>query len=139
MTINFKYKQIDRPEPFDGVYVPAIPVRLIGQKDTIEVIGLLDSGADFSLIPRDMAEILGLNLSGKPEKIGGINGDCKAIKTKVQIRIGNQHENYTFPIKVFVIPDIDDEVPMLVGRNGFFKQFKITFNEAMNTISLKRV
>lgn len=63
MTIVFKYKTIKRP---DGTQVktPSIPLLLNG-KENIQTIALLDSGADISAISKDLAEILGLDISGK--------------------------------------------------------------------------
>ena len=36
MTLVFKYKRIDRPEPFPSEAAPAIPVTLIGSKEKID-------------------------------------------------------------------------------------------------------
>lgn len=139
MTIVFKYKRIDRPDPFPSENAPAIPVTLIGPQAKIDVIGLIDSGADFSFIPRDMAEALGLNLTGKSEVIGGISGNVKAIKTVMKMNISKGNENYTFPVEAYV-PEVqnDDDFPVLIGRNGFFENFKIVFIEAEKKIHLKK-
>ena len=139
MTLVFKYKRIDRPEPFPSEAAPAIPVTLIGKKEKIDVIGLLDSGADFSFIPYDMAEVLGLNLSQKPQDIGGISGTVLAVPSTMNINIQKGRENYTFPVGVYVsAKDMDDDFPILIGRNGFFEQFKITFVESEKRIYLKK-
>lgn len=139
MALVFKYKRIDRPEPFPSEAAPAIPVTLIGSKEKIDVIGLLDSGADFSFIPYDMAEVLGLNLSQKPQDIGGISGTVLAIPSTMKINVQKGRENYTITVGVYVsAKDMDDNFPILIGRNGFFEQFKITFIEAEKRIHLKR-
>lgn len=139
MTIHFKYKKIERPNPHGTAYVPAVPVTLSGPKESVDVIGILDSGADFSAIPLDLAKVLGLDLTGKSENIGGVGGDCKAVKSKVTIKIENSHESYTYSIYVYVIDDLQDEFPVLIGRSGFFNKFKITFDEKNLSVSLKKV
>src|SRR3989344_7063367 len=139
MTLVFKYKRIDRPEPFPSEAAPAIPVTLIGPKEKINVIGLLDSGADFSFIPYDMAEVLGLDLTEKPQDIGGISGTVLSIPSTMKINIQKGKENYTFRVGVYVsAKDMDDDFPILIGRDGFFEQFKITFIEAEKRIHLKK-
>lgn len=139
MTLVFKYKRIDRPEPFPSEAAPAIPVTLIGPKEKIDVVGLLDSGADFSFIPYDMAEVLGLNLSQKPQDIGGISGTVLAVPSTMKINIQKGRENYTISVGVYVsTKDMSDDFPILIGRNGFFEQFKITFIEADKKMHLKK-
>ena len=139
MTISFKYKKIDRPDPLNPAYAPAIPITLSGPKEVIDVVGVLDSGADFSAMPQDMAEVLGLDLTGKREPIGGIGGERDAVKSHVMLRVENRHETYAFRMSVFVVDGLEDDFPVLIGRVDFFDKFKIAFNEKKKTISLKRV
>lgn len=139
MTIVFKYKRIDRPEPFHSEHLPAIPLTLIGIKTKLDVIGLLDSGADFSFIPKDVAEVLGLELSAEPEDIGGISGNVKAVRTQMKVNINKGNESYTVSVGVYVpTASMDSDFPILIGRDGFFENFKITFIEADKKINLKR-
>ncbi len=139
MTITFKYKKIKRPNPFPTVHLPVIPITLVGKSETVEVMGLLDSGADYSLIPREIAEVVGMNLKKKPEPIGGIGGECNAINSNVRIKVQRGHEAYTFFVNAYIIDALDDDFPVLIGRDGFFGQFKITFDESKRNISLKKV
>ena len=62
--MNFKYKVNKRPYE-DGNKSPSIPISLKGDgNNSFQFIGLLDSGADYSVIPQDVAELLGLGLKG---------------------------------------------------------------------------
>lgn len=65
MSINFKYKTIDRP---DGTKTkcPIIPL-VLKWKESIEYLGLPDSGADISAMHVSIAEILGMDLSAKED------------------------------------------------------------------------
>jgi len=138
MTISFNYKRIQRPDPYPSEAAPAIPITLIGPNERLDVIGLLDSGADFCVIPKSMAEILGLKLNAKIEEVGGIGGDAKAIPSSMQLNISKGRENYTFVVGVYVIDELKDDFPVLIGRDGFFDKFKITFVESKKKIYLKR-
>ena len=63
MVMSFRYKSINRPDG-SKIKTPSIPV-LLSHKEKFETIALLDSGADFSAIPKGVAEILGISLEGK--------------------------------------------------------------------------
>lgn len=134
MTISFKYKTVKRPTG-NEVKTPSIPIFLSG-KDKIDTIALLDSGADISAMPKDMAEILGLDLSGKRSSAYGIGGKTETVDTTVGITIKKGHEKYSFtmPIKV-ILGEYD--FPVLLGRVGFFEKFIISFNQVDEKVSLK--
>lgn len=136
MVMSFRYKTVKRP---DGTLVktPSIPILLEG-KEKVEFIALIDSGADISAIPQAVAGILGLDLNGKRTPAFGIGGKVESIETKLTLSIGKGHERYTFqmPIKV-ILGDYD--LPILLGRAGFFEKFVICFDQSKEKISLKSI
>ena len=136
MTISFKYKNVNRP---DGTKVktPSIPIQLDG-KEKFDTIALIDSGADISAIPLDIAEILGLDLSGEETPAYGIGGKVNSVETKMSIKIEKGHEQYAFQIPIKVILG-DYDFPILLGRAGFFSEFVISFDESQEKVSLKKV
>lgn len=142
MSLTFRYKKVRRPNNTE-INSPSIPIILSGKEGKYRFIALLDSGADISVIPIEVAEVLGLELSGNKEEARGIGGKVPTIETKVNLEIGRGHENYnlTIPIKVILIEneDADYELPVLLGRAGFFDNFSITFNQKENKIILKKV
>ena len=135
MTISFRYKGVKRP---DGTIVktPSIPLIIIG-RETFETIGLLDSGADISAIPKSIADLLGLNLEGEISFAYGIGGKVKSIESSMKILIQKGHERYSFNIPVKIILD-DYDFPILLGRAGFFDKFVITFDQENERVLLKR-
>jgi len=138
--MNFKYKVNKRPYR-DGNRSPSIPIFLKGKGNTsFQFIGLLDSGADYSVIPQDVAELLGLKIDGKREKVRGIGGWMDSINEKIMVTIGKGHENYTFEILVKIILGSTEEIgeiPIILGRDGFFDKFKITFDQINEKVNLK--
>ena len=134
MTIIFRYKSVKRP---DGTQVktPSIPILLKGE-ETIQVIALLDSGADISAIPKSTAEVLGLDLSWKRTFAFGIGGKVDSIETEVNITLEKGHEKYSFAIPIKVILD-DYDLPILLDRNGFFNRFIISFDQNSEKVTLK--
>ena len=94
--MNFKYKVNKRPFE-DKNKSPSIPIYLKGNGDTsFQFIGLLDSGADYSVIPQDVAELLGLKLNGEKEKVRGIGGWLDSVTETITITINKGHEIYNF-------------------------------------------
>lgn len=138
MSIIFKYLHIKRE---DGTLnkAPYIPVYLRNNKGKlIKVAGLLDSGADNTVIPEDLAKILGLKEEDNSEDTTkGIGGKVKTSKSKLHLRVKNSRESYAFDIPVLILKDNKSDVPLLLGRQGFFENFHITFKQKDEKIVLK--
>ena len=138
MAISFKYKSVKRHDG-NEIKTPSIPVNLRGKSPNwIEFMALVDSGADLSVVPQDVAELLNFDLSGEKDKSRGIGGEVEVINTKMQVNINRKHEDYTFEVPVQVVLG-DSKIPVLLGREGFFDQFKITFEQSSEMVILKKV
>lgn len=114
------------------------PELLLYQLHLQERLMLLhSSGADISAISKDMAEILGLDLSGEKSPAYGIGGKTDAVDTSMNVIVNKGHERYTFRIPVKVVLG-DYDFPPLLGRAGFFEKFVISFKQREGKILLKR-
>ncbi|MBN1175739.1 retropepsin-like domain-containing protein [Candidatus Woesearchaeota archaeon] len=136
MAINFRYKSVPRRNNTDAVS-PSIPLTLEGSENSLDCVALLDSGADLSVISREFAELLGLDLSGEQEPTFGIGGEANCVRSTMFVKVSNSHEHYSFHIPVMVILDSFD-IDILIGRQGFFDEFKITFDQPKKKIILKK-
>ena len=134
MSIVFHYKEIHRP---DGTKVkcPMVPVSL-SWDEKINTIGLLDSGADISAMPVSMARLLGLDISGTPQKSFGIGGEIESVQSVVWVTVEKNHERYRFQLPVMVIFGKYD-FPILLGRERFFSKFIVTFDQMEQKVMLK--
>ncbi|MFQ5621133.1 MAG: hypothetical protein ACE5FT_04780 [Candidatus Nanoarchaeia archaeon] len=137
MVLSYRYKEIERPYPYPSSYAPAIPIIIGGPEYNLESFGLLDSGADFSAIPFDMAQTLGLDLNNEEEYVGGVGEDCKAVLTTMCIVINKGNQRYKLKLPVYAIRSHKDKIPVLLGRDTFFERFKITFDEREKKVILK--
>jgi len=109
MTFSFKYK----------------PVRLVSGKSILRPI-----------IPKELAEVMEIEYGGENE-VSGISGVAvKAREGKLNIQFGKRREIYNFDIPVLV-PE-KDGLNLIIGRLGFFNQFKITFSEAEKRIEFRK-
>ena len=105
---------------------PAVTIQ-ISSKDgeELSLVALIDSGATISGMPKHIASFLGINLKkGKPLRVFGVHGKyIRAWRHDVSAQIGKN---------IFKLPVafLDDEhAPRVLGREGIFDRFTVTFAE----------
>lgn len=119
---------------------PKIPLRISYNGRTLSVLGLLDSGSDFIVIPRGVADDLRLKI-GKKKEVGiGVGGTIKMNYSLANIVIEDKKEKHLIRRIPVHIPlskhfGIDE---LIIGREPFFEEFDITFCRNSNRILLKR-
>ncbi|MFQ5531510.1 MAG: hypothetical protein ACE5ES_02745 [Candidatus Nanoarchaeia archaeon] len=136
MSFSLKYRSI-KLESGKTLHRPLVPLTIIGRKERLNVFATLDSGSDLSIIPKEIAEVLDVEYTGDNE-VSGISG--KTIKTKegrIRIIFGKSREKYSFIIPI-LIPIERENAPIILGRVGFFNQFKIIFLESEKRIEFKK-
>lgn len=151
----FKYKGIPRWD-IEGNQVlvkkPVIEVtfRRFGErKDTesnreLRMLALVDSGADWSFIPLEIAEALRLDIDKSDNKILTIAGEEQVYQTQVYVEIPRRGK---LPVTVgtvnaYVMPhESGEHVPqfIILGRKDFFEKFEVTINENAQFIILKDI
>ncbi|MBR9707406.1 MAG: hypothetical protein GOV15_03140 [Candidatus Diapherotrites archaeon] len=136
MSLTYKYAHVDRNE-YGETHIPAIPITLIGSKEQVSILGLVDSGADLSAIPMSIALVLGLNVQKPSEAVGGIGGSTKAVLTIMDLQFGKGHEHYKLKVPVYAVEE-GDEIGVLLGRQDLFDKFKITFVQKDHRLQFKR-
>lgn len=118
------------------VFRPRIPIRLFHKNRFIDVLALIDSGADDCIFPLEVATELNLPLDARNvNHYGGIgSGSIKA--TFANVRVGIEG-GAMFPLYVG-FSDAPSVVPIL-GQAGFFDRFEVTFNKRNEMIGLKPI
>ena len=119
---------------------PIIPLQFNLKDDTpVTVAGLLDSGSDVILIPKDIAESLELNISKKTNEIDGVGGKVKVAKSRIRVRLEDGKRVYRIPhtleVNVQLSGNVFDDI--LIGRVPFFEEFIIEFNENAKRVRLR--
>jgi len=100
MTLSFRYQMINRPKPsipLGGRWVqprPIIPVTSVGPvAGTWVADGLLDTGADETLLPESAAVTLGIDLTGATTGTARAFGQLVPVRyAEAKIRIADQQE-----------------------------------------------
>jgi len=110
-----------------------IPIAEVGMKNKnkeIRTYFFVDSGADFTLIPRTAAEYLGLLDSLKEEYVDvadGVGGGAVSYVIKKATLIIQEHS-----FNADVACALTDDVPYLLGRKSVFEKFKVCFDNKKN-------
>jgi hypothetical protein len=136
MSFSFRYKSV-KLKTGSVIRRPMIPLTFDG-KEKIDVIAMLDSGSDMTIIPKELADILVINYIG-PNEISGIDRTpVQAKEGYIEITFGKAREIYQFKIPVLVPLNEKEGMPIIIGRAGFFDKFKITFSESERKIEFKK-
>lgn len=112
------------------IFRPIIPVILqYGSNPPVAITMLLDSGADYSLISKDVGKSLGIDVDKDAvSTVQGISGVADALEEKVEIEFGMGHK-YAFKKEITIHTTKKDGYPSipLLGREPIFKEFDIHF------------
>lgn len=117
---NFPYQKDAR-----GNYFPIIDFLIYSKGKVQRTSALIDSGATVSVFKEDIAEQLGVVIEAGAEiYLGGVGGRIKGYIHKLDIEIAG---------KRFICPVVFSHEYLvsfnLLGREAFFRQFKIFFEE----------
>lgn len=129
MTFYFRYKQIRNKQR---------PVVIFSIKG-IDFFGLIDSGADCSFMPKEVAEIMGLNIDElEDDEIETISGEkIKVKRAYFEVIFSDLREKRSIQHVIFHI-DLNNNLDnIVIGRAGIFDNFTVTFEQAYKRVGLK--
>jgi len=102
--------------------------------EEIVLMSLVDSGAEHTVFHVDVAERLGFDVTDHPEAIlEGVGGVVDGYMIRVGIRLG-RHQWDTFAI----FTDGLKPGSGLLGQQGFFEFFKVTFDYQERVMDIRR-
>ncbi|OGS42560.1 MAG: hypothetical protein A3K67_06860 [Euryarchaeota archaeon RBG_16_62_10] len=151
LDYGFNYKRTTAVNPSTGkpiieaktgkpmeFFHPVIPLIVSsGKKRSPPMDGLLDSGSDGVVLPKVLADYLGLELrtAETPMRVA----DGKSVEryiSRANLTIGRAGR-YCDPIDAEVTVPALGKPPILIGRDPIFSLFVITFIEAEKRIGMK--
>ena len=133
----FKYDKKVNEETNISYFTPTANIILINENESFETSAMIDSGADISVMSKDVAEILRLKL-GKETKLKAFGGEVKCKETKINIILkGKKNQFQLFGVKALVVDS--DEIDFILGREGIFNNFLITFDENNKKVIFEKV
>ncbi|KAF5415208.1 MAG: aspartyl protease family protein [Euryarchaeota archaeon] len=120
---SFRYRK-EYSKLFGTVYRPVAEVYFKDAegKDLISFM-YVDSGADITLLPRELGENLDLTIGEeKIQEISGVGGGSIPVIIKtIEMRIGD------YAMNVRVAWSLEEGVPALLGRMDVFNETKVSF------------
>ena len=115
-------------------YYPLIDVELIGSRGSLVVKALIDSGATFSLFRPEIADYLGISVSGGQSLyFHGIKGKILGYLHQIPVKV--DHKRFDCYIAFSTELEVSFNI---LGRNNFFLPFLITFNEKQQKILIEK-
>lgn len=122
--------------PFGEIFYPGLVVDVL-----LASIGyqpfefILDSGADCTIVPRNMADLVGFQLPSAPNAyVAGISGKkMPAYKGQLRMRIRREE----FELRCLFTKS--NRTPFLLGRIDFFSIFNVHFDSRNCQIVLERL
>ena len=120
--------------PGQPLHVPLLTIAIRYKQKKHKLLALVDSGADACLFPRDVAEVLGINLrSGPCASLTGIGGNRVPFYFhEVEILFSQYHIR---TLAGFAKEGIG--AAGLLGQKGFFDQFIVSFDNKSNYFEVK--
>jgi hypothetical protein len=120
----------------NGSYVkrPKINIELKGEKSKMTFFALLDSGTDVTIIPKTIADFLGIEYeTAKKEPFFGFSKDpFESVETSVTVKLlgKERRQDITLQNIPALIALTGEEQEPVLGCKGIFEKLKITFINA---------
>lgn len=134
MPLKFHFEK-EKSSIFGKVYRPVAPIGFWSKKikNWVEALTVVDTGADYTLLPRHTAENLGIDLKKDCQifETTGVGGVQKVYLLRSwRVKLGKWEKRA--PVGFLS----SDNVPPLLGRQGFLEDFKVVFEK--HTVSFSR-
>lgn len=138
--MKFPYHRYEvQPTPWfpDGfVYRPMVPLRVVsGLRDTA-IVGLVDTGADETVLPDFLVSALGVEVgrTGTFRGVGGHTVPGTFGEVTLELRQGRQSRRWETTVAF-----ISGPIVAILGRHGFLEHFRATFDDRKRELTVAPV
>ena len=116
-------------------YRPYIPIRVVGPRGSARLDGLLDTGADETVLPRSITEVLGIDLDvGAQARFRGVGGQIVVVTYgRVELEVGTKSRWFRWPATVAFL---DGRESAILGHSGFLEHFTASFSGQRRLVTL---
>jgi predicted aspartyl protease len=119
---------------------PEIPVTIMSQTDHVSMIGLVDTGSDFTIIPKSAADGLGIPLEStgeSPVKVFGGNPVELLIGVATfKLALSASVIQWTTEVSFYEFDSPSNET-VILGHAGFLEFFTAVFDGWENELTLE--
>ena len=130
MGIEFDFRE-EQSRLFGTILRPVARITLINGKMEIPEHLYVDSGADITLVPKSVGDLLGFKVKEDDlvEEVKGVGErGVPIIIKKIKMRIGEKL------LETRIAWALIEEVPLLLGRTDVFNLFDISFMKSRRTV-----
>lgn len=121
-----------RSDPHGNIF-PIIPLSITFADTKKEFYALIDSGATISVFRAEVAEELGIDIeAGKETYLGGVGGRIKGYIHTLDVEIANKRFRCPIVFSREYLVSLN-----LLGRDAFFPNFTIIFEEKQEFVRLQ--
>jgi predicted aspartyl protease len=133
VSTEFPLDEIETP--YGRVVDPTVVLQLKTPDGYRTFNFVVDSGADYTVLPGSFAEELGVDLTEAPRMdLCGVAGiDVPARLADITFRIGDSD------VTVPCLFSSNQDTPYLLGRMGFFSRFNVLFDNRRKMIVLETI
>ncbi|MEX0678230.1 MAG: aspartyl protease family protein [Pirellulales bacterium] len=119
------------------IYRPVIPIRVIGFGADAVFYGLLDTGADETLLTEEMAELVGMEVdASRTAIVTSASGEMSVSYGDVTLEVGRGRARYRWRTTAGVVKQPWREA--ILGHMGFLRYFDVTFFGETREVRLTR-
>lgn len=132
-AVRFNYSEIE-PSSKIASSLPYLPLTLAYRNQTIEVSGLLDTGATVNVLPYQSGLQLGAVWEEQttPVKLTGNLAEQEARVLIVSATVSNFS-----PVRLAFAWTKSDKIPLILGQVNFFMEFDICFFRSQSAFEVK--
>ncbi|TSC84504.1 MAG: hypothetical protein G01um101417_169 [Parcubacteria group bacterium Gr01-1014_17] len=113
---------------------PLVELELIGKRKNLKALGLLDSGADTTMMNLEYAKALDISLDTEKQKeyigIGGARIPC--FLSLITLKVKHFEKPITTAVAFIDSPSVD----ILLGQEDFFERFRVKFEKDHDVFEL---
>jgi len=114
--------------------LPYLPLTLVYHNQTVEVSGLLDTGATVNVLPYQ----LGLMLEAIwEEQTTSVKLTGNLAEQEARVLIVSAVVSKFSPVRLAFAWTKSDEVPLILGQVNFFMEFDVCFFRSRSTFEIK--
>jgi hypothetical protein len=137
--VKFPYYKFPNKDPNKkSIERPCIKATINYNSASVSLIVLVDSGADYCVMDKDIADFLELDLQdGELDVTGGLGGKGTKVYyfDNIYINIGGVEVKTKCGFVDGKV--VGGQIAGVLGRQGFFEKFKVTIDETKKEIELK--
>jgi len=139
MALRYRFKK-ERLADGTTVMRPIVPVTLHGDRGSLSLFALIDSGCDTTVVPENVAQRIGLRFGNSTELFAFRESTAAAQSQGNLSFIGKARRSTERIANVPIVIALGgEEEDVVLGVAGIFDAFDIGFQKTQNRITLKRV